>query len=368
MSPRAGLAAAASSRQTRRAMKLARLSSTLLPALRLIDAERAHGLAISALEWGLAGRRSERDHAALAVRALGLAFDNPIGLAAGFDKDARVVLPLMDLGFGFVETGTVTRRPQPGNPKPRLFRVPSERAIINRLGFNNIGLDAYVANLARCHGRRAPLGSNIGINKEGADPERDYPALVAAVTPHADYVTINVSSPNTPGLRDLQGQERLRAILQAVITQVPVRPPVLVKLAPDLAEADLVDAVHTAIACGIEGLIISNTTIQRPPRLAGKNAAQAGGLSGPPLFDRSTEMLRLAAREAAGRLVLIGCGGVQSGADILTKVQAGASLVQLYTSFAYEGPALLPRLKQELLSALRAKGFDTLAQARGTAI
>ena len=349
-------------------MKLARLSSALMPALRLIDAETAHGLAVAMLEKGLAGRMVERDPPSLAVRALGLAFDNPIGLAAGFDKNARVVLPLMRLGFGFVEAGTVTRLPQGGNPRPRLFRVQPERAIINRLGFNNAGIECFLANLARLRGRSAPLGSNIGINKEGADPERDYPALVAAVSPHTDYVTINVSSPNTPGLRDLQGQARLRAILQAITAQVPVRPPVLVKLAPDLADDDLAAAVQTAIECGIEGLIISNTTISRPPGLAGRNALQAGGLSGPPLFKRSTEMLRLAARLANGHLTLVGCGGVQSGAEVLAKIRAGASLVQLYTSFAYEGPVLLSRLKRELITALRAEGFQSVTQARGTAL
>ena len=348
-------------------MKLARLSSALMPAFRLIDAEAAHGLAIAALEKGLVGGPAARDPPSLAVRVLGLAFNNPIGIAAGFDKNAQVVLPLMRLGFGFVEAGTVTLRPQEGNPKPRLFRVKSERAIINRLGFNNGGIESFLANLARLHGRPAPLGSNIGINKDGADPERDYPALVAAVSPHTDYVTINVSSPNTPGLRDLQGQARLRAILQAIVAAVPVRPPVLVKLAPDLSDDDLAAAVQTAIECGIEGLIISNTTISRPPGLAGRNALQAGGLSGPPLFKRSTEVLRLTSRLAGGRLILVGCGGVQSGSDVLAKIRAGAHLVQLYTSFAYEGPALLSRLKRELLVAMRAEGFDSIAQARGTA-
>jgi dihydroorotate dehydrogenase len=349
-------------------MNLARLSSALMPALRLVDAETAHALALRGLRSGLAGRSTVPDAPALAVRAMGLAFDNPFGLAAGFDKDAQAILPLMRLGFGFVEAGTVTPRPQAGNPRPRVFRVPSQRAIINRLGFNNAGLDAYLANLRRLDNRPAKLGANVGINRDAADPERDYPALVAAVTPYADYVAINISSPNTPGLRDLQGPARLRGILQAIAAAVPVRPPLLVKLAPDLADEDLAAAVETIVACGADGLIIGNTTVTRPNGLLGPNARQAGGLSGPPLFARSTEMLRMAARQSAGRLILVGCGGVRSGADALAKIRAGASLLQLYTAFAYEGPALLPRLKAELLEAMRTAGFDSVAAARGTAL
>ncbi len=363
-----GLALAVCCGQTWGAMNLVQLSSALMPTLRLIDAETAHGLALRGLQSGLAGRNASVDPAALAVRVLGLAFDNPFGLAAGFDKNAEAVLPLMRLGFGFVETGTVTPRPQAGNPRPRVFRLQRDQAIINRLGFNNAGLDAYLEKLKRLGARPARLGANVGINKDATEPERDYPNLVAAVTPYADYVTINISSPNTPGLRDLQGQARLRAILQAVVDRVPVRPPLLVKLAPDLAEEDLAAAVETAIACGIDGLIIGNTSVARPPGLSGPNARQAGGLSGAPLFARSTEMLRTAARLSAGRLTLIGCGGVRSGADALAKIRAGASLLQLYTAFAYEGPALLPRLKAQLLEAMHAEGFATIAEARGTAL
>jgi dihydroorotate dehydrogenase len=349
-------------------MNLAHLSSALMPALRLIDAEEAHGLALRGLRLGLAGRSDAPDHPALGVRALGLAFDNPVGLAAGFDKDARAVLPVMRLGFGFVEAGTVTLRPQGGNPRPRVFRLARDRAIINRLGFNNAGIEAFVGNVRALADRPARLGANVGINKDAADPERDYPSLVAAVTPYVDYVTINVSSPNTPGLRDLQGQAQLRAILRAIAAQVPVRPPLLVKLAPDLSEGDLAAAVEAAVEHGANGLILSNTTVARPAGLSGPNANQAGGLSGTPLFARSTEMLRMAARLSAGRLTLVGCGGVQSGADVLAKIQAGASLVQIYTAFAYEGPVLVTRLKAELLAAMRERGFASIEQARATAL
>jgi dihydroorotate dehydrogenase len=273
----------------------------------------------------------------------------------------------MRLGFGCVEAGTVTLRPQPGNPRPRLFRLPQHRAVINRLGFNNEGIEAYIERLKAAGHRPARFGANVGINKDGAEPERDYPALVAAVTPFADYVTINISSPNTPGLRDLQAEARLRGILRAINAQVPVRPPLLIKLAPDLSDAGLETAVETAVDCGADGLIISNTTIARPPGLTGLNSLQVGGLSGAPLFDRSTAMLRMAHRLARGRLTLVGCGGIRTGADVLAKIRAGAALVQLYTEFAYVGPGLIPRLKQELLDAMKDQGFGRIADAVGTA-
>ncbi len=343
--------------------------SALTPLLRrLFDAETAHGLTIRALAAGLVRVPQIRDDNALAMRTLGTHFPNPIGLAAGFDKDAAAVGPLMDLGFGFVEAGTVTRLPQAGNPKPRLFRLEHDRAVINRMGFNNAGLEAYCRNLPALAARRCPFGANVGINKEGADPERDYPALVAAVGRFADYVTINVSSPNTPGLRDLQAEARLRAILRAIAAEVPVRPPILVKLAPDLSDAGLEAVVQTSIEEGAAGLIVSNTTIARPPTLRSANAQQAGGLSGAPLFARSTEMLARAGRLAQGKLVLIGCGGIRTGRDALAKIMAGASLVQVYTEFAYAGPALIPRLKRELLEALRQEGLAGMTEAVGAAL
>jgi len=342
------------------------LVSAVLPVLRRIDPERAHRAALAGLRWGLAGRASAEDDSALATTAFGLAFKNPIGLAAGFDKDAVAVAGLSRLGFGFVETGTVTPRPQPGNPRPRLFRLEAERAVVNRMGFNNGGLDAYLARLDAIPRGAVPVGANVGINKEGADPERDYPALVAAVARRADYVVINVSSPNTPGLRDLQGEARLRSILAAVAARVPRRPPLLVKLAPDLSDEGLAAVVETCAEAGVDGLIISNTTVARPAGLRSTGAGEAGGLSGPPLFARSTAMLARAYLLARGRLVLIGAGGVSSGQDALAKIQAGARLVQLYTAFAYDGPALLPRLKSELAAALREAGFARVEDAVGT--
>ncbi len=341
------------------------LASAALPLLRRLDPEQAHTLALKALRLGLTGAAAFDDHPALRISAFGRSFSNPIGLAAGFDKNAEAGPPLLRLGFGFVETGTVTPRPQAGNPRPRIFRLTADRAIINRLGFNNRGLDVYRANLARLLDRSIPLGANVGINKEGADPVRDYPALIAAVAPLVDYAVINVSSPNTPGLRDLQGEAQLQAILTSVAA-VPDRPPILVKIAPDLSPDGLAAVVETCISAGVQGLIVSNTTISRPSGLRSPFANQAGGLSGIPLRTLSTSMLARAFLLAQGRLTLIGAGGVFTGQDALTKIQAGASLVQLYTAFAYHGPALIPRLKAELLTALRADRFETIQQAVGS--
>ncbi len=344
------------------------IASALMPLMRRLDAETAHGIALKALAAGLAGRDSGRDDPVLETHALGLRFRNPIGLAAGFDKDAVAVAPLMRLGFGFVEAGTVTPRPQPGNPRPRLFRLHEDAAVINRMGFNNGGLDGYVARLRDLPADRAAVfGANIGINKEGADPERDYPALYAAVAPFADYVTVNVSSPNTPGLRDLQGEERLAAILDAIAATratLPRTPPLLVKIAPDLADDALGPIVTACLTRGVAGLIVSNTTIARPA-LRSAHAKEAGGLSGAPLFSPSTEVLRKVHRIARGRLVLVGVGGIATAEQALAKIRAGASLVQVYTGFAYAGPALPRRLADGLAALLRRDGFTSVADAIG---
>ncbi|BFL64275.1 Dihydroorotate dehydrogenase [Roseomonas mucosa] len=345
------------------------LASALMPLMRGMDPERAHGAALRALRLGLAGRDRMPDDPILATGALGLRFRNPVGLAAGFDKDAVAVLPLMRLGFGLVEAGTVTPRPQAGNPRPRLFRLEEDRAVVNRMGFNNGGLDAYVARLAALpRPLPAVLGANIGINKEGADPERDYPALYAAVAPHADYVTLNVSSPNTPGLRDLQGEARLAAILSAVAERragLAKQPPLLVKIAPDLAEDALPAIVEACIAQGVAGIIVSNTTIARPATLRSPRRAEAGGLSGPPLFAPSTAMLAAVHRLARGRLVLVGAGGVGSAEQAYAKIRAGASLVQIYAALAYEGPALIPDIRRGLAALLRRDGFAHISDAVG---
>lgn len=336
-----------------------------MPLMARTDPERAHRLAITALRLGLAGRDAQPDDPALAIHVLGLRCRNPIGLAAGFDKDAMALRGLRRLGFGLIEAGSVTPRPQPGNPRPRVFRLPEDGAVINRYGLNNRGIAAFTARLAALPRGAVPVGANVGINKDGADPERDLPALVAAVAPHADYVVINVSSPNTPGLRDLQGEARLDSILAAIAAAVPHRPPLLVKVAPDLPEGGLESIVETAVRHGVDGLIVSNTTVARPDTLRSRWAGEAGGLSGRPLRDPSTRLVARAHRLSQGRLVLVGCGGVATGADVLDKIRAGASLVQLYTAFSLAGPGLIPRLKRELSTALRQQGFASVQDAVG---
>jgi len=341
-------------------------TAAALALIRRVDPETAHNLALWALRFGLGGRTQQPDDPTLAVHTLGHSFSNPIGLAAGFDKNAVAVAPLMRLGFGFVETGTVTPLPQIGNPRPRIFRLNADRAVINRLGFNNLGLPAYLSRVAARPRTSVVFGCNVGINKERADPERDYPLLVEAVAPHADYVVINVSSPNTPGLRDLQSEVRLRAILQAVGDRVTRPPPIVVKIAPDLSTDSLGELVEICVAGGVQCLIVSNTTVGRPLGLRSPAAKEAGGLSGAPLFPLATTVLARAFLLARGRLTLIGVGGVFSGMDALTKIRAGASLVQLYTALAFSGPRLLHRIKADLAAGLRAAGFASVQQAVGT--
>ena len=331
--------------------------------LHRLDPETAHTLALHALRLGLV-RPAPPPPETLATQALGHRFRTPIGLAAGFDKNGVALAPLARLGFGFLEVGTVTPRPQHGNPRPRLFRLDADQAAINRMGFNNAGLAALLPRLAAR--RTLPLGVNLGINKDGADPERDYPALLAAVAPRADYVVVNVSSPNTPGLRDLQSDSRLRAILAAMTATVPTHPPLLVKLAPDLPDAALRAVIETCQAAGVAGLILTNTTPDRPPGLRAPRAREAGGLSGAPLFRRATAILARARLMAGESLTLIGVGGIASGADALAKLQAGASLVQLYTALAFAGPGLIAHLTADLAAALAAAGFASPAAATGT--
>lgn len=333
--------------------------------LRLLAPEHAHRLALRALQSGLFGVRVQEDDPLLAVEALGCVFQNPVGLAAGFDKDATAVRRLFRLGFGYLELGTVTLRPQPGNPRPRLFRLPADHAIINRMGFNNQGIGPFLDRLSRIP-RAGPIGVNVGINKDTSTPERDYAILVSRVVPHASYVVLNISSPNTPGLRDLQAEDRIRVLLRTIAAEVPTHPPILVKIAPDLGPDALPRLIEICLESGVSGLIVSNTTVSRPPGLRSHHASEQGGLSGRPLFALSTAMLARARLIAGDRLTLVGAGGVSSGKDAFVKIQAGASLVQLYTAFAYEGPALLPRLKKELAQALRDNGFPSVRSAVGT--
>jgi dihydroorotate dehydrogenase len=290
-----------------------------------------------------------------------------LGLAAGFDKNAEVPDVMLRLGFGFAECGTVTPRPQSGNPRPRLFRLPEDRAVINRLGFNNRGMDAAAVRLA-ARKRQGIVGINIGANKDSPDRIADYREGFARLSPLADYVTVNISSPNTPGLRGLQNREELEKLL-ALLREERARAgctvPLLLKIAPDLDQHALDDIAATVLASGIEGMIVSNTTLARPASLKSANAKESGGLSGAPLFAPSTAILKAVRQRVGGRIALIGVGGVASGADAYAKIRAGASLVQLYTAMAYEGPALIARIKRELSALLARDGFARVADAVG---
>jgi len=340
------------------------------PLLRLVDPEDAHSLALAALRFAPLSR-PPADDPRLAVSAFGLIFPNPIGVAPGLDKNALAPDALLGLGFGFVEVGGVTPRPQPGNPRPRVFRLQDDQAIINRLGFNSEGLDAVRERLAARAGRGGIVGVNLGTNKDSPDRGADYVALIAALAPIVSYFAVNVSSPNTPGLRDLQQRAMLDDILARAIEArdraagAAGRKPVLLKIAPDLALADLDDVVAVARARGVDGMIVSNTTISRPAGLRGEAAAQSGGLSGRPLFRRSTRMLTETFVRVEGQFPLIGVGGIDSGAAAFAKIKAGASLVQLYTGLVYRGLDLVAAIKKDLTDFIRLARYDRLAEAVG---
>jgi dihydroorotate dehydrogenase len=318
------------------------------PALFALEPEAAHRAAIRALALGLY-RPAPAHDPRLNRRILGLDFPNPVGLAAGFDKNGEVPDAALALGFGFVEIGTVTPRPQGGNPRPRMFRAPADRAIVNRLGFNSEGHDAVHARLARRR-RRGIVGVNLGANKESRDRIADYVTGARRFGDVADYLTVNISSPNTPGLRDLQEKDALRRLLGEV-GAARGSVPVLVKIAPDLDDDALGGIVETVIASGIDGMIVSNTTLSRDGIADPQLAAEAGGVSGRPLFAPSTKMLARARRLAGDRLVLVGVGGIDSGVAARQKLAAGADLVQLYTGMVYEGPDLPARIVAELARA-----------------
>lgn len=332
--------------------------------LRRLDAETAHNLAVAGLTC-LPPASAPADDPILQTHLAGLALTNPVGLAAGLDKDARAIAGLSRLGFGFIECGSVTPKPQPGNPKPRLFRLSEDRAIINRMGFNNQGLDVFVQRLAaRPNG--IIVGANLGANKDVEDRAADYVTGLQRVGPRADYVTINISSPNTPGLRALQGREALDDLLGRVTeARVPGGGPVFLKIAPDLLSAEIAMVVEAARAHRLDALIVSNTTLERPD-LSSPLATETGGLSGAPLKGLARRALAAAAEAAEGNLPLIAVGGIDSGAEALARIRAGASAIQLYSALIYQGPGLVRRLKAELAALLRADGYSSVSQAVGT--
>jgi dihydroorotate dehydrogenase len=335
------------------------------PFLLKLAPETAHRAAIAALK--LAPSAAPQCDARLGVKAFGLTFANPLGIAAGFDKNAEVPRSLLGVGFGFVEVGTLTPKPQPGNPRPRLFRLRRDEALINRLGFNNQGYAAAHARLSK-GGGEGIVGVNIGANKDSAERIADYVLGVKTFADVASYFTINISSPNTPGLRDLQQRGALDELVARVIEArdgCAVRRPVLVKIAPDLDLAALDDVVSVGRARGVDGMIVSNTTISRPPALSDPNAREGGGLSGKPLFDLSTRILAQTFLRAEGAFALVGCGGVDGAPAALAKIEAGASLVQIYTALIYRGPALIAQILDGLRASLEERRIARLSDIVG---
>ncbi len=334
-------------------------------ALSRLDAETAHGLAIRALKTGLLPGDRRADATSLGTKIWGRSLPNPIGLAAGFDKNAEVADAMLAQGFGFVEIGSVTPRPQEGNPRPRLFRLSEDRGVINRMGFPGHGLDAARARLA-ARPRRGFVGVNIGANKDSTDRAADYVTGCVALAPYADYLVCNVSSPNTPGLRSLQGRTELAGLLKRTQDAIAAKPvPLVVKIAPDATDDDLDDIVFVCRDLKLDGIIIGNTTLSRPASLRSERRGETGGLSGAPLTALSTEVLRKTAQRVERQFPLVGCGGVGSGADAYAKIRAGATLVQLYSAMVYEGPPLVRRIKDELAVLLARDGFASVSDAVG---
>ncbi|MBL4615692.1 MAG: quinone-dependent dihydroorotate dehydrogenase [Magnetovibrio sp.] len=341
------------------------------PLVRLLDPEKAHGLAVRALEMGLMPSPCPIDDKVLKVQLWGMDFPNPVGLAAGFDKDARVHGQMLAQGFGFVEVGSITPRPQPGNPKPRLFRLERDQAVINRMGFNSEGHDASIARLQNRDRGRGIVGVNLGKNKDTEDAAADYEIGARNFGTLADFMVINISSPNTPGLRALQGPEPLRELLSrtkaalAEATTACRTPALLLKIAPDLTDEDKADIAHVSQDIGIDGLIVTNTTIERPDTLRSAHRGEGGGLSGRPLFEASTRVLGEMYAATGGKMALVGVGGIEDGHGAYEKILAGASLVELYSAMIYHGPALAMRVNRELALLLKADGFASVQDAIG---
>lgn len=339
----------------------------LRPALFTLDAERAHGLALAALKRLPAAGPPKPG--ALAVNVAGLEFPNPVGMAAGFDKNGEVPDALLGQGFGFAEVGSITPLPQAGNPQPRLFRLVEDRAVINRMGFNNVGAEAAAKLLAARRGRAGIVGINVGANKDSADRIADYAAMTRIMAPLASYLAVNISSPNTPGLRALQDESALIELVDAVMEarneKVGSRVPVFLKVAPDLTRSDVDAIARIAVDKGLGALIVSNTTISRPP-LASRHAGEAGGLSGAPLKSLALERLRDFRRATGGALPLIGVGGIATAEDAWERIRAGASLVQLYSAMVYEGPGIARRIAKGMERLMRRDGFASVAEAVGS--
>jgi len=340
-----------------------RLYPLIRPIIFALDAESAHRATIAALKM-MPVTSPPTFPSSLHSQVAGIDFASPIGLAAGFDKNAEVPQEILSLGFGFVEVGTVTPRPQSGNPRPRLFRLREDRAVINRLGFNNEGQPAAFDRLLQCSHVHGVIGVNVGANKDSADWVADYISGVLSMDQAARYVTINISSPNTPGLRGLQDEGALDALLEAVASARPEKP-VFLKVAPDLGDGDSERIVRAAIDHGIDAIIIGNTTVSRPP-LRSRHAKESGGLSGSPLKPLALEALRKFRKASGGETALIGTGGIATAEDAWERIRAGASLVQLYSAMVYEGPGIARRMAKGLAAILRREGIANIAEAVGT--
>jgi dihydroorotate dehydrogenase len=341
------------------------------PLVRHVESERAHRLTLDLLKTGLVLPPhimfwQQVDDPVLATTLFGQRIPNPVGLAAGFDKNAEVPDAMLRLGFGFVEVGGVTPRPQPGNPQPRLFRLEEDRAVINRMGFNNEGLDAVAARLEARRGRLGLVGVNLGANKDSDDRPGDYAISYARLAALCGFAVVNVSSPNTPGLRNLQGREELAALLARLQPlHAQYKTPLLVKIAPDLAEEDIDAVAELALQYELDGIVATNTTIARPDSLRSHHKAETGGLSGAPLRARAQAVLKQLYGKIGTRMPLIGVGGIASGEDAYARIRAGASAVQLYSAMVFEGPGLVSRIKSELAALLKRDGFKSVAEAVG---
>jgi len=333
-------------------------------ALHVFEPETAHRFGVLGLKAGLGPRQIWRDHPMLATSIAGLDLPNPLGLAAGFDKNADAPDALLAAGFGFVELGAVTPRPQDGKPRPRIFRLASDRAVINRMGFPNQGLDQFEARLRRRQGRGGMVGVNLGANLDSEDRIADYVACLDRLKDLAQFFTVNISSPNTPGLRNLQAEGVLDELLSAV-AQVRGKAPVFLKIAPDIGDGDVAGIVAALGRHGLDGIIVSNTSILRPESLTSPHMGEGGGLSGPPIFQRSTDLVRQFRRAAGPDLAIIGVGGIDSADTAYAKIRAGANATQLYTGLIYEGPGLVQRIKSGLVKRLQADGFASVAEAVG---
>ena len=339
--------------------------------LRKLPAENAHKLTIKALGGGLGPKFRASISSNLAINVGGLNLPNPVGLAAGFDKDCEVSTPMLAAGFGFVECGTVTPLPQHGNSKPRLFRLVEDKAVINRMGFNNAGLNKFKNNLEKRKLKNGLVGANLGANKDSKNRVEDYAIGLKSLWGLSDYFTINISSPNTPGLRDLQNENAMEELLgrvsevRAQLTGDRPSYPIFLKVAPDLGLGEIERIVEQSRSYGINAIIVSNTTLARPSSLKSKYKIEKGGLSGQPLFDLSTEILRQFYAAAKGKIDLIGVGGVSNGLQAYEKIRAGASAVQIYSALVYEGPGLVNAINTDLLLRLKADGFKSIAEAVG---